>query len=270
MTAATATPHDLADDRPRPFSDALTIAWRNLLNIRRNPQLLVFATIQPVVFVLMFRYVFGGAIHATWDGHPVPYVDFLMPGIFVQTVTFGALTTGVGLAEDLQKGLVDRFRSLPMARSAVLVGRTFADLVRNLFVVLLMAVVGFLVGWRINTNVVGLVATLLLVLAFAYALSWLFAIVGLTVRDGETAQAASFPILAPLVFASSAFVPTSTMPDWLQAFANHQPVTAVCNAGRALTLGGPTTRYVVEAVAWIVGIVLICAPLAVRRYRRAT
>jgi ABC transporter DrrB family efflux protein len=270
MTTATATPHELADDRPRPFSDAVTIAWRNLLNIRRNPQLLVFATIQPVVFVLMFRYVFGGAIHATWDGQPVAYVDFLMPGIFVQTVTFGALTTGVGLAEDLQKGLVDRFRSLPMARSAVLVGRTFADLVRNLFVVLLMAVVGFLVGWRIDTNVVGLVATLLLVLAFAYSLSWLFAIVGMVVRDGETAQAASFPILAPLVFASSAFVPTDTMPNWLQAFANHQPVTAVCNAGRALTLGGPTTRYVAEAVGWIVAIILVCAPLAVRRYRRAT
>jgi ABC-2 type transport system permease protein/oleandomycin transport system permease protein len=218
----------------------------------------------------MFRYVFGGAIAATWDGHPVPYVDFLMPGIFVQTVTFGALTTGVGLAEDLQKGIIDRFRSLPMARSAVLVGRTTADLVRNTFVVLLMAVVGFLVGWRIATNVAGLVATLLLILAFAYALSWLFAIVGMTVRDGETAQAASFPILAPLVFASSAFVPTQTMPDWLQVFADHQPVTAVCNAGRALTLGGPTTHYVLTAIAWIVAIVAICAPLAVRKYRRVT
>jgi ABC transporter DrrB family efflux protein len=269
-TADAATPFHLADDRPRAVADALTIAWRNLLNIRRNPQLLVFATIQPVIFVLMFRYVFGGAIAGFWDGHTVPYVDFLMPGIFVQTVTFGALTTGVGLAEDLQKGLIDRFRSLPMARSAVLVGRTLADLFRNFFVVVLMAVVGFLVGWRINTNVAGLLATLLLVLAFAYSLSWLFAIVGLTVKDGETAQAASFPILAPLVFAASAFVPTRTMPDWLQAFANHQPVTAVCNAGRALTLGGPTTRYVVEAVAWIVGIVVICAPFAVRKYRRST
>jgi ABC-2 type transport system permease protein/oleandomycin transport system permease protein len=230
----------------------------------------VFATIQPVMFVLMFRYVFGGAILATWDGHPVPYVDFLMPGIFVQTVTFGALTTAVGLADDLQKGLIDRFRSLPMARSAVLVGRTFADLFRNVFVVLLMAAVGFLVGWRISTDVAGLVACLLLVLAFAYSLSWLFAIVGMSVRDGETAQAASFPILAPLVFASSAFVPVDTMPGWLQAFAEHQPVTAVCNAGRALTLGGPTTEYVVTAVAWIVAIVAVCAPLAVRRYRRAT
>jgi ABC-2 type transport system permease protein/oleandomycin transport system permease protein len=261
---------DLADERPRPVSDALTIAWRNLLNIRRNPQLLVFATIQPVMFVLMFRYVFGGAIAASWDGQPVPYVDYLMPGIFVQTVTFGALTTAVGLADDLQKGLIDRFRSLPMARSAVLVGRTFADLFRNVFVVLLMAIVGFLVGWRINTDVAGLVGCLLLVLAFAYSLSWLFAIVGMSVRDGETAQAASFPILAPLVFASSAFVPVDTMPGWLQAFAEHQPVSAVCDAGRALTLGGPTAEHVLTALAWIVAIVAVCAPLAVRRYRRAT
>jgi ABC-2 type transport system permease protein/oleandomycin transport system permease protein len=273
MTTTTATTApvslELREDAPRPISDAVTMAWRNLLNIRRNPQLLVFATIQPVIFVLMFRYVFGGAIAATWQGKPVPYVDFLMPGIFVQTVTFGALTTGVGLAEDLGKGLIDRFRSLPIARSAVLVGRTWADLVRNLFVVVLMAVVGFLVGWRIDTNVFGLLAALALVLAFAYSLSWVFAIVGLTASNAETAQAASFPILAPLVFASSAFVPLSSMPGWLQVFAAHQPVTAVCNAARALTLGGPTLTYVLQAVAWIAGIIVLCAPLAVRRYRRA-
>src|SRR6476646_10165543 len=149
----------------------------------------------------MFRYVFGGAIQGSLPPGQT-YVNFLMPGIFVQTIVFGSLTTGVGLADDLSKGLIDRFRSLPMARSAVLVGRTLADLFRNFFVVVLMAVVGFLVGWRIGTNLVGLVAALLIVLAFAYSLSWLFAIVGLTVKDAETAQAASFPILAPLVFAS--------------------------------------------------------------------
>ncbi|MGZ4691568.1 MAG: ABC transporter permease [Acidimicrobiia bacterium] len=270
MTTTTAPDLELREATPRPVGDALTMAWRNLLNIRRNPQLLVFATIQPVIFVLMFRYVFGGAIAASWDGHPVPYVDFLMPGIFVQTVVFGSLTTGVGLAEDLHKGLIDRFRSLPIARSAVLVGRTWADLVRNFFVVVLMAVVGFLVGWRINTNVFGLIACMALVLAFAYTLSWVFAIVGLSAPDAETAQAASFPILAPLVFASSAFVPVSSMPGWLQVFAEHQPVTAVVDAARALTLGGPTRTYVIEALAWIVGIVVVCAPLAVRRYRRAT
>src|SRR4051794_2741919 len=180
-TSTTTTRSDLQlrENRARPVSDALTMAWRNLLNIRRNPQLLVFATIQPIIFVLMFRYVFGGAIHATWNHKPVPYVDFLMPGIWVQTVTFGALTTGVGLGEDLQKGLIERFRSLPIARSAVLLGRTWADLVRNVFVVLLMAVVGYLVGWRIATDFLGLIAALLIVLAFAYSLSWVFAIVGL-------------------------------------------------------------------------------------------
>lgn len=214
----------------------------------------------------MFRYVFGGAIKVPG----VPYVDFLMPGIFVQTVTFGALTTGVGLAEDLQKGLIERFRSLPMARSAVLVGRTLADLVRNVFVVLLMCAIGFLVGWSVHTSVVGLAAGLGLVLAFAYSLSWVFAIVGLSVRDGETAQAASFPVLAPLIFASSAFVPLKSMPGWLQAFARNQPVSEVVNAVRALTVGGPTSGTVIRATAWIVGITAVCAPLAVARYRRVT
>jgi ABC transporter DrrB family efflux protein len=251
--------------RPRVVSDALTIAWRNLLNIRRNPQLLVFATIQPVIFVLMFRYVFGGAIKVPG----VSYVDYLMPGIFVQTVVFGSLTTGVGLAEDLQKGLVDRFRSLPMARSAVLIGRTLADLVRNVFVVALMCVVGLLVGWNPSASVPAILAGLGLVLAFSYSLSWLFAIVGLVVANGETAQAASFPLLAPLVFASSAFVPVASMPGWLQVFAKHQPVSVVVNAVRDLTLGGATTSTVLSALAWIVGIVAVFAPIAVARYRRA-
>ena len=253
--------------RPRPVGDALTLAWRNVLNIRRNPQLLVFATIQPVVFVLMFRYVFGGAINsAALNG--VPYIDFLMPGIFVQTVVFGALTTAVGLATDLNLGLIERFRSLPIARSAVLVGRTTADLGRNVFVIVLMCVVGFAIGWRIQTNVFGLIAALLLILGFAYSLSWVFAFVGLSVRDPETAQAASFPILAPLVFASSAFVPVSTMPAWLQPFAEHQPVSVVVDAVRGLTMGPVVTGDVLAALAWIVGIIVVCAPIAVTRYRR--
>jgi ABC-2 type transport system permease protein/oleandomycin transport system permease protein len=225
----------------------------------------VFATIQPVIFVLMFRYVFGGAIKVPG----VPYVDYLMPGIFVQTVVFGALTTGVGLAEDLQKGLVDRFRSLPMARSAVLVGRTLADLVRNVFVVTLMCVVGVLVGWNPTGSPTAILAGVGLVLGFAYSLSWVFAIVGLSVRDSETAQAASFPILAPLVFASSAFVPIASMPGWLQAFARNQPVSVVVDAVRGLTLGHTNTSDVVAALAWIVAIIALCAPLAVARYRRA-
>ena len=259
--AATAAP-----PRPRTHAvaDAVTVAWRNVLTVRRNPQLLVFATVQPIVFVLMFRYVFGGAIKVPG----VPYVDFLMPGVFVQTVTFGSLQTGIGLADDLQKGVIDRFRSLPMARSAVLVGRTLADLLRNVFVVLLMCAMGFLVGWSVHTNVIAMAAGLGLVLAFAYSLSWIFAIVGLSSPDSETAQAASFPVLAPLVFASSAFVPVNSMPGWLQAFARNQPVSVVVDAVRALTLGGPTSSAVLKAIVWIVAIVAVCAPLAVARYRR--
>jgi ABC transporter DrrB family efflux protein len=263
--AVTVAPTPVASARTHAIEDALTIAWRNLLNIRRNPQLLVFATIQPVIFVLMFRYVFGGAIAVPGGS----YVNFLMPGIFVQTVVFGSLTTGVGLAEDLQKGLIDRFRSLPMARSAVLVGRTLADLTRNVFVVILMCVVGVAVGWRPDGSAGEIIAGIGIVIAFSYSLCWLFAIVGLSVRDSETAQAVSFPILAPLVFASSAFVPVSSMPGWLQAFAEHQPVTFVVNAVRGLTLGHPSTHWTVGALLWIVGIVAVCAPIAVNRYRRA-
>jgi len=253
-------------------SDSLAIVWRNLVNIRRNPQLLVFATVQPVIFVVLFRYVFGGAIQGSLPAGQT-YIDYLMPGVFVQTIVFGSLTTGVGLAEDLNKGLIDRFRSLPMARSAVLVGRTGADLVRNFFVVVLMCVVGFIVGWTINTDAARFVAAFLIILAFAYSMSWAFAIVGLSVRDAETAQAVSFPFLALLVFASSAFVPVATMPSWLQGWAKNQPVSVVINAVRYLTIGsgpGLSASSVPKAIAWIVGIVAVCAPIAVARYRKAT
>jgi ABC-2 type transport system permease protein/oleandomycin transport system permease protein len=248
--------------------DAITMAWRNILNLKRTPELVVFATVQPIVFVLMFVYVFGGALNNAVNG--VPYVDYLMPGVFVQTIVFGALSTGVGLAEDLQKGLIDRFRSLPMARSAVLMGRTLADLLRNVFVLILMSIVGFLVGWRIHTNFWGYLGAILITLAFSYSLSWVFAIIGLTTKNAETTQAASFPILAVLVFASSAFVPVSSMPSWLQPWAENQPVSVVINAARALTIGGPTLDPCLKAIAWIVGIVVVFAPLAVHLYRRVT
>ena len=166
-------------------------------------------------------------------------MNYLMPGIFVQTVVFGALTTAVGLAGDLHLGIIERFKSLPIARSAVLTGRTTADLARNFFVMILMCVVGFAVGWRILSDVWGLLAAIGLILAFSYSLSWIFAFVGLSVKDAETAQAASFPILAPLIFASSAFIPVQTMPGWLQPWAEHQPVSVVCDAARDLTLGLP-------------------------------
>ncbi len=247
--------------------DARTMTWRNLLRLTRNPELIVFSTVQPIIFVLMFVYVFGGAIKIPGG---IPYVDFLMAGVWVQSVTFGALNTGVGLAEDLQAGLIERFRSLPMARSAVLVGRTTADLVRNVFVVIVMTVVGFLVGFDYHTSFLALVAAMLLVLFFSYALSWLSALLGLMAPNAETAQAAFFPIVAVLVFASAAFVPVSTMPGWLQAFASHQPVTAVINAVRVLTIGGPTAGKVVSAILWILAIIAVFAPLSIRRYRKVS
>jgi ABC-2 type transport system permease protein/oleandomycin transport system permease protein len=249
----------------RPVRDTLAIAGRNLIAYRRVPQLLVFSTIQPVIFVLLFRYVFGGAV-LSLPG--VPYVDFLMPGIFVQTTVFGAIGTAVGLATDLKSGLLERFRSLPMARSAVLAGRTVADLARNVFVAALMAAVGFLVGFRVHTNPVAFLFAMVLVLLFGYVLSWVFATVGLAVGDPETAQAAAFPVMAPLVFASSAFVPVSSMPGWLQGFAAHQPVSVTASAVRALVIGGPTTSYVLQSLAWSGAILLVFAPIAVRRYRR--
>jgi len=245
--------------------DSAAIAWRNLIGWRRVPQLLVFSTIQPVVFVLLFRYAFGGAIRVPGG---VRYVDFLMPGIFVQTVVFGAMGTAIGLATDLKSGLLERFRTLPMSRSAVMAGRTLADLARNVFVVALMFAVGYAVGFRVHTSVVALIAALLIVLLFSYAMSWVFAVVGLAVGDPETAQAAAFPVLAPLVFASSVFVPVSTMPTWLQGFATHQPVSVVATAVRTLVLGGPAGSDSLQAVAWCVGILLVFAPLAVWRYKR--
>lgn len=246
-------------------SDALAITGRNLLAYVRLPQLVVFSTIQPVIFVLTFRYVFGGAIDVPNDS----YVNFLMPGVFVQTVAFGSMGTAIGLAEDLRKGLIERFRSLPMARSAVLAGRTAADLIRNVFVVVLMAVVGFIVGFRVGTSVLAFLAGVAILLLFGYALAWVFAVIGLGASNAETAQAASFPVLALLVFASSVFVPVETMPGWLQAYTEHQPVSVTAEAARALMLGGPTTSPVLQSLAWSIGILVVFAPLAVRRYRRA-
>ncbi len=250
---------------PYAVADALAIAWRGLITYRRVPQLLVFSTIQPVVFVLMFRYVFGGAIRVPG----VDYVDYLMPGIFVQTAVFGAIATAIGLASDVQSGLLERFLSLPMARSAVLLGRTLADLTRNVFVVALMTGVGFLVGFHVHTNAADLIAAMLLVLLLGYALSWVFATVGLFLGNPESAQAAAFPVMAPLVFASSAFVPVASMPGWLQPFADHQPVSVTASAARALILGTPATSDVLQALAWVAGILLVFVPIAVWRYRRA-
>ena len=251
--------------------DAFAITQRNLIAYRRVPQLLVFSTIQPVIFVLMFRYVFGGAIGSVTlaPGKVFPYVDYLMPGIFAQVVVFGSLATAIGLATDLKSGLLERFRSLPMARSAVLAGRTLADLFRNVFVIVLMILVGFAVGFRVHSSVFAVIAGMLLVLLFGYAMCWIFATVGLAVGDPETAQAAAFPVLAPLVFASSAFVEVSSMPHWLQGWANNQPVSVTVSAVRDLMLGLPAASDSLKAIVWLVGILVVFVPLSVRLYRRS-
>ncbi len=248
-------------------ADTWTITKRNLINYTRIPVALFFSTVQPIMFVLLFRYVFGGAIHPP-DG--VSYVNYLMPGIFVQTVAFGAVSTSIGLAEDQQKGLVERFRALPMARSAVLTGRTTADLCRNVMVVIIMTGTGFLVGFRPSTGVLAFLAGIGLILLFAYALSWGFAVIGLSAPSSEAAQIMSFPLLFPLIFASSAFVPVQFMPGWLQGFATYQPVSVTATACRALMIGGPTATWVVQSLLWAVGMSVVFVPLAVRRYRTQT
>ena len=246
------------------FTDSFLVAKRNVMRILRTPQLLVFATIQPVMFVLLFRYVFGGAIHVPG----VSYVDYLIPGIIVQTVVFGATTTAVGLSQDLSTGIIDRFRSLPMARSAVLAGRTLADLLRNVFVVLLMVLVGMLVGFRFHNGFLPGLAAVGVALLLGYALSWAFALIGLTVTDPETAQLAGFLPIFPLVFASSVFTPIASMPGWLQAFAKVQPITRAANTVRALTQGGPVKTDLLWTIVWSLGLLAIFSTLAVRRYRR--
>ena len=269
MTASTSTP-TAPIHRISPLwmavSDARTMTWRNLRAMTRVPEVIVFSTIQPIIFVLTFRYVFGGAM-AMPTG--IEYVDFLMPGIFVQTVAFGAMNTAIGLSEDLSKGLIERFRSLPMARSAVMTGRTIADMVRNLGVVFLMVIVGFLVGFEIHGSWAAFGFSILLLLGFGFAMSWVFALVALSVRNAEAAQAASFPILAILVFASNAFVPTASMPEWLQTYNKFNPVSIVVDAVRALCLGLPAGEEIVKALIAIAVILAIFVPLCVNRYRRA-
>jgi ABC transporter DrrB family efflux protein len=249
------------------ITDAAVVTARNLRHFIRQPQLLIFSTIQPIMFVLLFVYVFGGAVRGSLPGG-VSYVDFLLPGIFVQSVAFRATQTAIGLAEDLERGVIDRFRSMPMARSAVLLGRTLADLVRNVLIIALMIGVGYLIGFSFHAGVLQAVASVAVVAAFGFALSWIFAFVALTVRGAEAAQAAGFVVIFPLVFASSVFVPVATMPHWLQSFARASPVTLTANVARSYALVPGVPGSLGEAAAWIGGILAVFIPLCVWRYRR--
>jgi ABC-2 type transport system permease protein/oleandomycin transport system permease protein len=249
------------------LTDAGVVTGRNLRHFIRQPQLLIFSTIQPIMFVLLFTFVFAGAVKGSLP-NGVDYIDFLLPGIFVQSVAFRATQTAVGLSEDLERGVIDRFRSMPMARSAVLIGRTTADLVRNLLIILLMTAVGYLIGFQFHAGFLNALACIAVVCAFGLALSWIFAYVALTVRGAEAAQSAGFVVIFPLVFASSVFVPVSTMPDWLQTVAEVSPVTLTADTARTYALVGGVPESLPEAAAWIIGLLAIFVPLCVWRYRR--
>jgi ABC transporter DrrB family efflux protein len=248
-------------------SDTLTITRRNLLVWMRVPAYIVFTVIQPVMFVLMFRYVFGGAIPVKGPGG---YVNFLMPGILAQTAAFASFGTAIALAQELKKGVIDRLRSMPMARSAVLAGRLVADTARMLVTVLIVLAVGYAVGFRFEEGVVPAVSMVVLAIVFGIAICCIAAYTGLAIGDEESVQAFGLIWLFPLTFLSSAFVPIYTMPGWLQAFANNQPVTYVVDTMRALALGGPIEANLLKSIAWLAGIFIVFVPLAVRAYRRAS
>jgi ABC-2 type transport system permease protein/oleandomycin transport system permease protein len=246
------------------LSDVLTIAKRDLIAVIRIPSTLVFVIIQPIMFVVLFRYVFGGAIKTPGNS----YVNFLIPGILVQTTIFGAVGTAIGLAEDLQKGLIERFRALPMARMAVLGGRTVADLARNILVIVVITVVGFLVGFRPTGSFVSYMQACLLMLIFSYCLSWGFAFIGLAAPNSEAAQAMTFPIIFPITFASSIFVPVSSMPSWLQVFANNQPVSQAAKAVRGLMNGQPHGNSTWMTLIYAVIAIGVLGPLATSKYKK--
>lgn len=236
---------------------------RNLVKYLRIPQLLVFSTIQPVMMLLLFTYVFGGAIKTSAGN----YINYLLPGILVQTVLFGAMMTGIGLVDDLSRGMIDRFRSLPMARSAVLAGRTITDIIRNLFTVGLMTIVGLFIGFRIDHGIFNFIGAVILIALFGFAFSWVSAAIGLAVKTLETAQVAGFIWVFPLAFGSSIFVPIESMSSVVRTFAEYNPITYVVNTVRALTLGLPVGNNIWFSLAWIIGIMIVFVPLAINRYR---
>ena len=253
-------------------SDTLVVAWRNLKRIPRIPELAAFAILQSVMFVLLFAYVFGGAIPLPDGGS---YREYLMPGIFAQTLTFAAATTTIGMTDDMQKGLVDRFRSLPMARSAFLTGRTIADVAYNAGILVVLMVSGLAVGWRVRDGVLSFLAAFGLAMLFAYAMSWLGVMVGQLVPTVEVAQQVAFTVLFPITFLSNAFVPLQALPSWLQPIAEWNPVSTLTASMRDLFgnpnptsgSGFPAEHPILTTVLWAAAIVAVFAPLAVRRYR---
>jgi ABC-2 type transport system permease protein/oleandomycin transport system permease protein len=269
MSATTANPDSTAPmgGPAELLANLATVTGRNLRRLVRVPTLIAFATVQPVMFVLLFTYAFGGAIHPPGVER---YVDYLLPGIFVLAIAFGASQTGVAIADDLATGMIDRFRALPMTRSAVLAGRTAADAVRNLFVLGLMTGVGAAIGFRFHAGAAAALAAIALALAVGVVFSWINALLGLLVRDAESAGLAGLLAVIPLIFTSSTFVPVATMPGWLQAFSKVNPITVTVDALRALVLGGPTATHLWQALAWIVGLLAVTVPAAVFSYRHTT
>jgi ABC-2 type transport system permease protein/oleandomycin transport system permease protein len=236
------------------------------LRILRNPRLLLISALQPALLLVLFRYVLGGAIHIPGGS----YVDYIVPAVFIEAVMIGGMATAIGLADDLGSGIIDRFRSLPMARSAVLAGRTLADLARSVFALALMVGLGLLIGFSFHAGVGSIIGGLALVIVFGYSFSWIYATIGLVTKDPETAQVAGILPFFVLVFASSAIVPVATMPSWLQPFARHQPVSITINAVRALLQGEPTHHWVWQSLAWSAGILVVFFTIAVRLYRNVT
>ncbi|SOD75167.1 ABC-2 type transport system permease protein/oleandomycin transport system permease protein [Jatrophihabitans sp. GAS493] len=271
MTALSAPHNTFVARRGSVITDSLTMTWRLLRTALRIPDLLVFSTIQPVMFVLLFRYVFGGAI----DTGGIPYVQFLMPGIFVQTLAFNGAATGIGVADDMAKGIVDRFRTLPISPAAMFIGRAIADTIRSAFVLLIMVAVGMATGYRFHSTVGDVVAGVALMLFFSFCFSWIGIYIGLIVKSVEAASSGGFLWLFPLTFASSAFVPVSSMPSWLQTFAEHNPITLVIDAVRGwfdhnvqAALNLDVTASALQSLCWLVGVLVVFVPLCVHRFRK--